>query len=81
MGGTPQGDPLDNPSQHQSGVFLLRPMVEFYSGVDNALKSEATGCRKGQTGVARHGTEHGSIQKLDKHAAHLLARLTFQKRN
>ena len=26
--------PMDNLPQHTSGVFLLRPMVGFYSGVD-----------------------------------------------
>ena len=30
---------MDNLPQHTSGVFLLRPMVGFYSGVDRPRSS------------------------------------------
>ena len=29
---------MDNLPQHTSGVFLLRPMVGFYSGVDSGMR-------------------------------------------
>ena len=35
MVGTAQGGPMDNPPQYSSGVFLLRRLVEIYSGVDS----------------------------------------------
>ena len=57
---------MDNLPQHTSGVFLLRPMVGFYSGVDMYRRLLVTTCVwypfKGSKFNAKPGSNLGAIQ-------------------